>query len=175
MAGRSEHAHERIERLDHVAIAVEDMAATVPLFVGALGARFITGGDNHENGLRLVHLQFPGLKLELMQPIGDHSILASSLADRGPGFHHMTFFVDDVPKTVDALEADGFDPVGTDLSVPTWRETFLRPADTFGALIQFVDSTRTWGVPTEEFGFDDVLAGDVVWRDHLACLHRPSD
>jgi methylmalonyl-CoA/ethylmalonyl-CoA epimerase len=37
-------------------------------------------------------------------------------------------------------------------------------------LLQFVSSTRTWGVATEDFTLDDVLAGRVVWRDYLACL-----
>jgi methylmalonyl-CoA/ethylmalonyl-CoA epimerase len=170
-----QHAHEHISRVDHVAIALESVADSVPLFIDALGARFLTGGDNRETGIRLVHLQFPGLKLELMQPLRDDSILAHSLAGHGPGFHHMTFFVDDVAKTATALEADGLPTTGTDLSTETWMETFIRPRASFGALLQFVSSTRTWGVPTEDFTLDDVLAGDVVWRDHLACLERSAD
>jgi methylmalonyl-CoA/ethylmalonyl-CoA epimerase len=170
----AEHAHQHISKVDHVAIALESIADSVPLFVDALGAQFLTGGDNDETGIRLVHLQFPGMKLELMQPLRDDSILSQSLAAQGPGFHHMTFFVDDVARTVDALEADGLPTTGTDLSRETWMETFIRPRSSFGALLQFVSSTRTWGVPIEDFTLDDVLAGDVVWRDHLACLRTGS-
>jgi methylmalonyl-CoA/ethylmalonyl-CoA epimerase len=164
------HAADRISRVDHVAIALESVADAIPLFCGALGATFLTGGDNDETGIRLVHLQLPGLKLELLSPLRDDSLLAASLARRGPGFHHMTFFVDDVPQTVALLEADGFPTTGTDVSSPSWSETFLRPTASFGALLQFVSSTRTWGVATQDFTLDDVLAGRIVWRDFLACV-----
>jgi methylmalonyl-CoA epimerase len=165
-------AAERIIKVDHVAIAVPSIGDAVPLFCGALGARFLTGGDNDDTGIRLVHLELTGMKLELLQPLRDDSILARSLQRHGAGFHHMTFFVDDVRKTVAALEADGFPTTGTDVSSPAWNETFIKPAASFGALLQFVSSTRTWGVATEDFTLDDVLAGRVAWQDYLACVRE---
>ena len=168
----STHASDRIANVDHVAIAVYSIADAVPLFCDALGARFLTGGDNDETGILLVHLQLPGMKLELMQPLRDDSILAAHLARRGAGFHHMTFFVDDVLSTVEALESDGIPTTGTDVSTPYWSETFIKPAASFGALMQFVSSTRTWGVATDEFTLADVLAGQIVWREHLACIRE---
>lgn len=161
---------DRIQKIDHVAIAVPDIAEAVPLFRDALGGRFISGGDNDETGIRLVHLMLGGFKLELLQPLRDDSLLARSLARRGPGFHHMTFFVDDVLATVEALEDGGFRTTGTDVASQAWSETFLKPADTFGALLQFVSTTRDWSTPTRDYTLEDVLAGRVVWRDYVACL-----
>jgi methylmalonyl-CoA/ethylmalonyl-CoA epimerase len=170
----AESIEDRILKVDHVAIAVEDIASTVPLLVGVLGARFITGGDNDDTGIRLVHFQLPGMKLELLAPLREDSILSESLERHGPGFHHMTFFVDDVLQTVEGLEAAGIPTTGTDVSMPSWEETFIRPAASFGALLQFVKSSRTWGVPTTDFDLDAVLAGKTVWREHLACLRDPT-
>ena len=161
---------DRIQKVDHVAIAIPDMAPAIPLFRDVLGGRFLRGGDNDETGIRLVHLMLPGFKLELLAPLRDGSILARSLASRGPGFHHMTFFVDDVPSTVHGLEQDGFNITGTDISSRAWQETFIRPSDSFGALLQFVSTTRDWDVPTRDFALEDVLAGRVVWRDYVACV-----
>jgi methylmalonyl-CoA/ethylmalonyl-CoA epimerase len=161
---------ERILKVDHVAILLENMAAGVPLFRDMLGGRFIAGGDNLETGVRLMHLMLPGFKLELMQPLREDSIVSRGLETRGPGFHHMTFFVDDVLATVDALEEGGFRTTGTALSSPNWQETFLRPADTFGALLQFVATEREWDVPTRDFELEDVLAGRVIWRDFVPCV-----
>jgi methylmalonyl-CoA/ethylmalonyl-CoA epimerase len=163
-------AADRIRKVDHVAIAIPDMAAAMPLFRDALGGRFISGGDNDLTGIRLMHLMLPGFKLELLQPLRGDSLLARSLERRGPGFHHMTFFVDDVAATVDALEADGFQTTGTDLSSQAWSETFLSPSASFGALLQFVATTREWSVPTRDYELEDVLAGRVVWRDYVACV-----
>jgi methylmalonyl-CoA/ethylmalonyl-CoA epimerase len=163
---------ERIVRVDHVALAVWSIDDTVGLFCDALGARFITGGDNDETGIRLVHLDVHGMKLELLQPLRDDAPVAHSLERRGPGFHHMTFFVDDIPRTVDALEGHGLPTTGTDVSTPTWSETFIKPAASFGALLQFVSSTRDWGTAATDFTLDDVVAGRVVWRDYLACVRE---
>jgi methylmalonyl-CoA/ethylmalonyl-CoA epimerase len=153
-----------------VAISVPDIAAALPLFRDALGGRFISGGDNDDTGIRLLHLSLPGFKLELLQPLRDDSILARSLERRGAGFHHMTFFVDDVLATVDAFEGDGFRTTGTNVSSKAWSETFISPDHSFGALLQFVSTTRDWSLPARDYGLEDVLAGRVVWRDYVACL-----
>lgn len=146
------------------------IADTVGLFCDALGAEFLTGGDNDDTGIRLVHLQLPGMKLELLQPLRDDAPVARSLERRGPGFHHLTFFVDDIPQTVSALEVHGLPTTGTDVSTPAWSETFIKPDASFGALLQFVSSSRTWGVAAKDFSLSDVLAGRVVWREYIACL-----
>ena len=99
---------ERIRRVDHVGIAVTSIADSLVLFRDALGARFLSGGDNDETGIRLVHLGLPGFKLELMQPLRQDCVLQRHLDKRGPGFHHMTFFVDDLQATVKDLRSAGF-------------------------------------------------------------------
>jgi methylmalonyl-CoA/ethylmalonyl-CoA epimerase len=161
-----------IRKLDHVAIASHDMAEAVTLFVDVLGASLVAGGDNDRSGMRLMHLQCGGFKVELMQPLRPDSPISPRLAQRGPGFHHLTFIVDDLVETIDALSAVGLPTVGTSLESPRWRETFLPPRATFGTLLQLVDTTRRWDVPTTDYAIDDVLAGRVEWRDHVDCL-RP--
>lgn len=161
---------EHIRTVDHVAIAVPDLAAVTPLYVDALGATFIGGGQNPINGLRIVHLQLPGLKLELLAPFRPDSLISAGLAERGPGLHHITFLVDDLPATIDAWSEAGVRAVGTNLSSPHWQETFLRPQDTGGALLQFVATTRDWTTPTTEYTLADVLAGRVEYRDHVPCV-----
>jgi len=66
----------------------------------------------------------------------------------------------DTAAGADRLQLSGF----------KWSETFIRPTAFFGALLQFVSTTRTWGVSTTEFELADVLAGRIVWRDYPACL-----
>jgi methylmalonyl-CoA/ethylmalonyl-CoA epimerase len=161
---------DRIQRLDHIAIAVEDMSAARDLFVGLLGAQFLNGGDNRSTGARLVHLAFGGAIVELMAPLRGDSALSRHLERRGTGFHHMTFVVDDVPRTIDDLDGLGVQVRGTKLDPHHWRETFLSPRDTFGALIQFADTDLDWHTPTDDYDFADVLAGRVEWIDAVACL-----
>jgi methylmalonyl-CoA/ethylmalonyl-CoA epimerase len=161
---------DQIQKVDHLAIAVPTVAEAVPLVRDLLGARFLAGGDNLDSGARVVHFALPGLKLELLEPLRPGTPLADHLDRRGPGFHHLTFFVDDVPTTVDVLQESGFAPVGTSAAQPRWTETYLSPKQTFGALFQFVATTRRWDIPATDHTLDDVLTGRVVWRDWVPCL-----
>lgn len=170
-----ERTAEQIKKVDHVALAVESMADAATFFRDVLGGTFLCGGDNDTTGVRLVHLMLHGFKLELMQPLRDDSTLSEAMRRRGPGFHHMTFLVDDLPRTVTALHADGYTPVDTDTRLPAWSETFLSPRSTFGALLQFVTTNLTWDIPAQDYTLDDVLAGRIVWRDYIACIREPGE
>jgi methylmalonyl-CoA/ethylmalonyl-CoA epimerase len=160
----------RIQRLDHVAIAVDDMPAAGTLFIDLLGGRFLNGGDNLESGARIVHLEVGGATVELMQPLREDSVLARHIGRRGTGFHHLTFVVDDLPQTITALDGLGVRVVGTQLEPSHLRETFLSRRDTFGALLQLVDTDLDWHTPAGEYDFDDVLAARVEWVEAVACL-----
>lgn len=174
-AGRPETTgiSRRIQKIDHVAIATTDMPGAVSLFAGVLGASLIAGGDNDLTGIRLMHLSCGGFKIELMQPLRDDSLITARLAKYGPGFHHLTFMVDDLPQTIEDLTAAGVATVGTSLASPHWRESFLAPHQTFGTLLQIVDTTRCWDVPATSYSIEDVLGGRVVWNDYVDCL-RPA-
>lgn len=162
----------KVQRIDHIAIAVSDLRPAVALFQGVFGAEFIHGGDDPRIDIRTVQLRMPpGIKIELMTPTSPSSYLQAFLDKKGQGFHHMTVFVDDVEQTIEDLTGDGFQLVNTDLSHPRWRETYLRPSQGFG-LLQVVDSDGDWSKPTTQYTLEDVLAGQVVWQDHTT-MRKP--
>lgn len=158
-----------VNRLDHVAVAVRDAQQAVDLYVGALGAEFVMGGDNDETGNRILHFRLGGFKLEVMQPLRPDALLAPFVENRGEGFHHLTFVVDDLPAAIDALDRAGLATTGTDLTNPIWRETFIRPRDAGGALVQLVTTTRDWSHTVDAIALDDVLAGRVHFREAWPC------
>jgi methylmalonyl-CoA/ethylmalonyl-CoA epimerase len=158
----------RVRSLDHVAVAVPDIAEALPLFRDVLGGQFVAGGDDERLGIRTLQLRLPNVKVELMQPIREDSYLHAYLERRGPGFHHATILVEDVEEAIADLEGRGFEVVDTDLSHDGWRETFVRPRSGFGTLLQIVDTDRDWGRTSEEVTLEDVLAGRAVWADRGA-------
>jgi methylmalonyl-CoA epimerase len=164
-------AARHIKKIDHIGIATADMPAAVDLFAGVLGATLIAGGDNDQTGIRLMQLSCGGFKVELMQPLRGDSLISPRLATHGPGFHHLTFVVDDVVETIDDLAAAGIGTVGTSLASANWRESFLSPKQTFGTLLQIVDTARRWDIPTTAYSIEDVLNGAVAWnKDFIDCL-----
>ena len=64
---------------------------------------------------------------------------------------------------IPALEDAGFAVTDTNLTDSGWRESYIRPASGFGALIQLVDTDRDWSKPLEGISEEAVLDGLVVW------------
>jgi methylmalonyl-CoA/ethylmalonyl-CoA epimerase len=152
-----------LEAVDHVAVAVPDLGPALDLFEGVLGGEFVTGGDDDRIAIRVVHLQLPGLKLELLQPLGEDSFLHRYLERKGPGFHHMTAIVADLDEAMDAARGQGLEVIDERRDDPAWEEAFLRPSQTFGALVQLVQTDRSWQSPVPGVTREAVLAGKVSW------------
>ncbi len=129
-----------IGRLNHVAIAVPDLAAASDLYRGTLGASVSEPLDLPEHGVTTVFVTLPNAKLELLHPLGEGSPIAGFLA-RNPagGIHHLCYEVDDIRAARDRLVADGARVLG-DGEPRTGAHgkpvIFLHPKDFLGTLIE---------------------------------------
>jgi methylmalonyl-CoA/ethylmalonyl-CoA epimerase len=151
-------------RFDHVAIATRDLAGAARLYGDMFGGILVRGGDDIELGIRTLQFKYPpGVKLELLSPLGDDSYLARYLDKHGDGFHHATVFVRDIEAAIAEMQEQGYELVDIELAMPTWREAFVRPRSGFGALLQLVDSTLEWGDPVPGMTVAGVLAGEWRW------------
>lgn len=154
-----------LRHIDHLGIAVRDIAAAATLFVDLLGGRVVNGGDDAVLGIRTVQLAFPGgFRLELLQPLREDSGVGRFLARRGEGFHHLTVMVDAVEAAVAELEAAGYELVDTDLSDPLWRQTYVRPRSGHGILLQVVESPIDWSRPIREVTLEGIVRGGYRWE-----------
>ncbi len=129
-----------IGRLNHVAIAVPDLAAASALYRGTLGAEVSEPLDLPEHGVTTVFVVLPNTKLELLHPLGEGSPIASFLA-RNPagGVHHLCYEVDDILAARDRLIAEGARVLGDGEPRPGAHGKpvlFLHPKDFCGTLIE---------------------------------------
>lgn len=155
-----------VQHFDHIAVAVRDLERAAVLYGDLLGGALVRGGDDIELGIRTMQFKYPpGVKVELLTPIGD-SYLARYLDKHGEGFHHATIFVADVHAAVAEFEEQGFDIVDFDPSMDTWQEAFVRPSSGFGALLQIVTSTSDWSAPVEGLTREGILAGEWRWMNN---------
>jgi methylmalonyl-CoA/ethylmalonyl-CoA epimerase len=128
---------------DHVAHAVPSIRAVLPLYLDLLGGWPSGGGFNPWGGHLAVQIAYPGGGLiELLEPTQVDSPSVGRFLERHPrgGLHHVTFKVKDLEAAVGVLQAAGFEPFGTMLDRPHWKETYLHPRQTGGVLIQLAQS-----------------------------------
>jgi len=129
-----------IGRLNHVAIAVPDLAAAAEKYAQTLGATVRPAQDEPDHGVTVVFIELPNTKVELLHPLGANSPIAGFL-EKNPagGIHHMCFEVEDILAARDRLMADGARVLGSGepkIGAHGKPVLFLHPKDFFGCLIE---------------------------------------
>ncbi|MDX1431442.1 MAG: methylmalonyl-CoA epimerase [Gammaproteobacteria bacterium] len=133
-----------IGRLNHIAIAVPDLAAASATWREVLGARVSAPVDLPEHGVTTVFVELPNTKIELLHPLGDDSPVAGFLA-RHPagGIHHVCHEVDDILAARDRLLEKGARILGDGepkIGAHGKPVLFLHPKDFCGTLIELEQS-----------------------------------
>ena len=129
-----------IGRLNHVAIAVTDLAAAITLYRDTLGARVSPPQAQPKHGVTVVFVELPNTKIELLHPLGAESPIASFL-ERNPsgGIHHVCYEVDDIIAARDHLRGQGARVLGDGepkIGAHDKPVLFLHPKDFAGTLIE---------------------------------------
>ena len=129
-----------IGRLNHVAIAVPDLAAATALYRDTLGARVSQPLPQPKHGVTVVFVELPNTKIELLHPLGEHSPIAAFLErNTAGGIHHICFEVDDIHAARDRLKAEGARVLGDGepkIGAHDKPVLFLHPKDFAGTLIE---------------------------------------
>ncbi len=134
----------RVKKIDHVAIAVEDLDASIAKYKEVLGlsptVREVVASQKTE----AVLLPIGETSVELIAPRGNAG-LEKYLEKRGPGIHHIAIEVEGIEDALTTLKA---------LGVPLVDETprkgarghkvaFLHPKATGGVLVELVEPDET--------------------------------
>lgn len=129
-----------IGRLNHVAIAVPDLAAAAKVYRDTLGAKVSDPMAEPDHGVTVVFVELPNVKIELLHPLGDNSPIAGFLAKNpAGGMHHVCYEVDDILAARDKLKAQGARVLGDgEPKIGAHRKPilFLHPKDFMGTLVE---------------------------------------
>jgi methylmalonyl-CoA/ethylmalonyl-CoA epimerase len=129
-----------IGRLNHIAIAVPDLAAASAKYRDLLGADVGPPQALPEHGVSVVFIETGNTKVELLAPLGENSPIAGFLA-RNPagGMHHVCFEVPDITAAARVLTAGGARILGDGkpkAGAHGLPVLFLHPRDFDGTLIE---------------------------------------
>ena len=105
--------------LDHIGIAVSDLAAAELLYTVALGGRIVSREQRDDERVRLTFVDAAGALFELLTPTAEDGPLARFLRSRGEGLHHLAFEVPDLDAALRVV-------------------AFLHPSAARGVLVELV-------------------------------------
>ncbi|MBB4102812.1 methylmalonyl-CoA epimerase [Allorhizobium borbori] len=127
-------------RVNHVAIAVPDLAAATAAYNTTLGAKVTAPQALPEHGVTVVFVELPNTKIELLEPLGEGSPIAAFLAKNASGgIHHICYEVEDIIAARDELKKNGARVLGDGepkIGAHNKPVLFLHPKDFFGTLIE---------------------------------------
>ena len=129
-----------IGKLNHVAVAVPDLAAASAVYRDTLGARVSAPLDLPTHGVTTVFVELANTKIELLHPLGKDSPISAFL-ERNPagGVHHLCYEVEDIRAARDRLTAAGARVLGgrePRVGAHGKPVLFLHPKDFCGTLIE---------------------------------------
>ncbi|HSG49210.1 MAG TPA: methylmalonyl-CoA epimerase [Longimicrobiales bacterium] len=125
--------------VDHVAVAIPDLAEAIPLYERLTGARSSPVEDIPSQGVRVA---FVG-GVELLEPLSPASTVARFLERNGPGLHHIAYRTDDIRSELARLSRTGFQLIDAEPRPGAGGHlvAFLHPRSTGGVLVELVQHT----------------------------------
>jgi methylmalonyl-CoA epimerase len=127
-------------RIHHLAVIVRSIDAGLPLYRDLLRLPLETILDIPQDGVRIAFLGVGESKVELVEPTDDSTGVARFLANKGEGFHHVCFEVEDLAQELTRLGIDGVELI--DSAPRKGAEgpvAFLHPRSCHGVLVELIE------------------------------------
>ena len=128
-------------RIHHVAVIVQSLDDALRLYRDLLGLPLETIMDIPDDRVRIAFLGVGESKIELVEPTDDSTGVARFLANKGEGFHHVCFQVDNLAEELTRLGIDGVELI--DSAPRKGAEgpvAFLHPRSCHGVLVELIEA-----------------------------------
>jgi methylmalonyl-CoA/ethylmalonyl-CoA epimerase len=132
----------RIKKIDHLGIAVRDLAAAVQAYE-AMGFAVDATHEVPTEKVRTAFLPVGESHLELLEPTDPSSVVARFLEKRS-GLHHVCVLVEDIDAALAELKARGVPVLDETPRVGAGgcRVAFVHPRGAAGVLLELKEDTR---------------------------------
>ena len=124
-------------KIDHIAIAVNDVEESAKIYQQALGVSSVEFETVESEGVKIAIIHLENGRIELMQPTNDTSPIKKFLDKKGPGLHHMALETDNIEGEVSRMEGCGIQFLGKIRSGSAGTKvTFIHPKSLHGVLAE---------------------------------------
>lgn len=129
-------------RIDHIGIAVRNMAESNALFHKLLGEAHFKIETVESEKVATSFFHIGESKIELLEASDPESPIAKFIEKRGEGIHHIAFEVADIHAEVERLENEGFIALNREPKRGADNKwvVFLHPKSSNGVLVELCQS-----------------------------------
>lgn len=133
------------KKISHIGIAVKDLDAALPLYTDVLGLSLEGMETVESEGVKVAFLRIGETRIELLEPLGPDSPIASFLEKRGEGIHHIALEVDGIEQKLSFLSEKGVRLIHEQPKQGAHgaRIAFLHPKATGGVLYELCEQAKT--------------------------------
>jgi methylmalonyl-CoA/ethylmalonyl-CoA epimerase len=130
-----------IKKINHVALVVDDIEASLRFWRDALGLRLDHIDQVPREESAIAFLPVGDSEIELVQPTSRDSGVAKYLEKRGPGMHHLCLEVDDIQQVIDTLKGKGINLIHDSPVVGEGgrKYIFIHPKAAYGVLVELYE------------------------------------
>ena len=131
-------------RVEHIGIAVQDLAASVNLFEKLLQTACYKTELVASEQVNTAFFQQGSTKIELLESISTEGPINRFIEKRGEGIHHIAFDVEDIRAEIKRLQGEGFIVLNEEPKKGADNKlvAFLHPKGTNGVLIELCQEKR---------------------------------
>lgn len=131
----------KLERLDHIGIAVEKIDESLAIWEGVLGLPLHGTEEVAEQKVRTAFLPVGDSEVELLETTDPEGAIGKFLAAKGPGIQHVAFRVADIDAALAELKALGVRLIDQEprKGAGGARIAFLHPKATGGVLVELCE------------------------------------
>jgi len=124
-------------KIDHIAIAVNNVEESAKVYQEALGIDEIEFETVESEGVKVAILHLENGRIELMQPTNESSPIKKFLEKKGQGLHHLALDTENIEGEVARMENCGIQFLGKIRpgSAGT-KVTFIHPKSLYGVLAE---------------------------------------
>lgn len=130
-----------ISHIEHIGIAVKDLATAIPYYENVLGLKCYNIEEVAEQKVKTAFFKVGDAKIELLEPTSPESTIAKFIEKKGEGVHHIAFAVDNVTNALGEVESKGVQLI--DKAPRKGAEglniAFLHPKSTQGVLTELCE------------------------------------
>ncbi len=133
-----------MRRIEHIGIAVKELAVSIPLFEKLLKASCYKTEQVETEKVNTAFFQKGETKIELLESTDPNAVIARFIEKKGEGLHHIAFEVTDIRAEMKRLQEEGFILLSEEPKAGADNKLvcFLHPKGTNGVLVELCQDMK---------------------------------